>query len=330
MNLEDPRNWKQRLLVVCVLALGIVGLRLFASWVQRPSDIVSSVVGNQQPTVEEVVGRELAWADQQTAMGLGVQLTPVRDFFNQSRLRTRRFAEDALGWDSKWTLVTDFVGGKSEHARFLEERFAARLFTPEQLEQVVSDSVAAYLRQLDEIDAEFLVRLRADLEDVTPAQFSVDLDRDAMTASIGAAVGEAVNAVQFDFGGMVGQQVISLIAGDVLGGAAAQLATSAGILGVGAASGVVSCGITLVVGVIIDEILQLLYEAVFDPAGTLSEKVNGTLSQLESLILIGNETQSGLEGRLRDYANRRSQARQAAITTVIPSSLVTAGGPPAF
>ena len=152
------------------------------------------------------------------------------------------------------------------------------------------------------------------------------LDRDAIQQAISTAIHESVDVAEADFRGMVGQQLVSIVAGDVLGTAAAELAVSAGIVGAGAASGAASFGVSLIVGIIVDAIISWAYDELFDPAGELAGKVNGSLTDLEGLILSGNGTQPGLEGRLREYALRRSAARAAAIRSAVMPSASQADG----
>ena len=166
MKWQISQRTKRHLLGISGAIAGIGALILTQAALEHRAGNDSVVTTTQGPTVAEVVNRELGWAEQQTAVGLAPRLTPVRDFFNESRQRTRSFAQDALGWDSKWALASDFLTGGKDHARFLEERFAERIFSAEQLEEMVATSVSAYLRHLDDVDSQLLVRLRADLEDV--------------------------------------------------------------------------------------------------------------------------------------------------------------------
>ena len=59
----------------------------------------------------EVVHRHLAWADRESTVGLNPYLNEVHEFFDKARGRSRSFAIEALGWDSKWKLTTDFFTG---------------------------------------------------------------------------------------------------------------------------------------------------------------------------------------------------------------------------
>jgi hypothetical protein len=249
--------------------------------------------------------------------GILPQLKPIAEFFDEAALGTRGFAEDSLGWWSKWKLATDYVTGGDEHRKYLEERFAARIFAPEDLEQTIQSVVASYLNHLDDVDQTLLVNLRADLEGIPANGFGEGIDRAAIEESLMAAMDDAIRAVETDFQGMVGRELVSFIAGEVLTVASVELATSAGILTAGASSGTVTFGVGLVVGVIVDSVVSWAYDELFDPAGELSWQLEDTLLELEDLIIAGNGEYAGLVQRLVEYGSRRGQARKAAITAVV-------------
>ena len=244
-------------------------------------------------------------------------MTPIHDLFAQGRLGERAFVDDALGWNSKWILVKDYLFSSDEHGKYLQEQFGARIFTPEQLESAVESAVTAYMKHLEDVDSELLVKLQADLSGVPQEQFSPGIDRDAIRQVVEAALRKARTSAVSDFRGMVGREIASMVAGEVLSQVAVQLATSCGILGAGAASSAVTFGAGLVVGVIADWAVSWAYDELYDPVGELTKKMDEQLDQLEQMILIGDDEQPGLEKRLQDYASRRSQARDAAIRGAI-------------
>ncbi len=299
------------------VALGIVLALVIRSSMGNQPGKTSQVQTTHQESMGDVVGRHLGWADQEVIGGLAPQLAPVRDFFQEARSRTRLFAEDALGFNSKWKLASDYFSGGKEHQQFLEERFAARIFSPEQLAKVVEQAAAGYLRHLDDVDAIVLVNLQADLADASPGELRAGVDPQAIGQALDTAIRDAVRAVEADFRGLVGQQLVSFVAGEVLTLASIEFATSAGILSVGASSGVVTFGVGIIVGIIVDYIVSWAYDKLVDPAGEMSSKLNQKLSELENLILFGNGVQAGLEGRLQEYAQRRSQVRNVAIQSAV-------------
>jgi hypothetical protein len=229
----------------------------------------------------------------------------------------RNVEVDALGWSSKWKLVKDYFSDSDEHEEFLEEQFAARIFSEEQLEDAVESAVSAYLRRLDDVEAQLLVRLEADLSGIPAERFPSGIDRDAVRQVVDEAMRQAREASTADFGGMVGREIASLVAGEVLTATAVQLASSAGILSAGAASGAVTFGAGLVVGVLADCAVSWAYDSMYDPIGQLTLRINQQLDELQQTILFASPEEPGMEQRLRDYSLTRCQSREAAIKGAI-------------
>lgn len=308
MNIHFPQTTKQRALAT----LGVLAGLAVAAFIGR--SIVSAWTA---PTFEEVVERHLESARQEAEAGLAPQFKVIREFFKEASLGTRPFAEDALGFDSKWALIQEYFFDDDAHRAYLEERFAARIFKTEDLEQTVRYAVSAYLNHLDSVDAAFLVNLKVDMDDLPQSSFPPGVDRTAIEQSLAAAIHNTVGAVGAEFPRAVGLELASYVAGEVLTYAGVELATSAGILSVGAGSGTVTFGVGIVVGVIADAIISRVYNEMFDPAGELSRKLDDTLGNLKHLILSGDGEQPGLSQRLHDYAARRAEARRAAINAAL-------------
>ena len=299
----------------CVMVAGGV------AWAGIIGVLISSIpiaTESKAPRVAEVVERHLAVADEQAAKGLKTQLVAVRELFSDARsFGTRAFADEALGWESKWKLTKATLFGGNEHSQFLQERFATHVFSEKRIEKTIKSAVAAYLRQLDSIESEMLVSLEADLATASPGEAPVAIDRHAIEVAMDKAVKDAVHAAAADTRGMIAGEVVSQILGNVLGVAAVELATSSGILSVGAASGSVTLGVGLVVGLIVDYLVGWIYQQYYDPAGELVKQLNNKLTDLETFILVGTSKSPGLEKRLQDYAARRAQARNMAIKAVV-------------
>jgi hypothetical protein len=112
---------------------------------------------------------------------------------------------------------------------------------------------------------------------------------------------------------MLEREVVSMVAGEVLTAAAVELATSTGILSAGAASGVVTFGAGVVVGIVADWAVSWAYDRMYDPVGELTKKMNEQLNGMEEMILVGDAEHPGLDVRLLTYAQERAEARNAAI-----------------
>jgi hypothetical protein len=267
----------------------------------------------EAPSAAEVVARHLEAARQEAAAGLEPQFAVVHEFFAQASLGTRAFAEDALGLGSKWELINGYVFADDRHRKYLEERFAARVFRAEDIEQTIQHVVAAYLNHLDNVDATFLVNLRADLDGIPTANFSAGIEPAVIQQSIAAAIGDAVDAGP----GAVGADVVNLAAGEALTQLAVWLGAKAGMLPSGKQTTLADFGTQLVVGFVADAIISRAYDEMFDPVGEMSRQVDETLQRLEALIVSGDGEEPGLYQRLRDYAERRAEARKAAINAAL-------------
>ncbi len=293
--------------VVLATSLGIYAAKLEKAFEAKPL------------TAQEILDRDLGWANQMSASGIDLGLTPVRDLFQNAHQGAHAFADDALGFESKWKLVTDYVASRDEHSKFLKAQFSERLFSPEQLEKAVELSVRTYMKHLEDVDSQLLVLLQADLSDLPPEQFSPGIDQDALRQLLDEALRESRKAAEADFRGTVGREIVSLVAGEVLSAVAVELGTSSGILSAGAVSGTVTFGAGLVVGVIADYAVCWAYDKLYDPIGELTKRVNDQLDQVEQMIVVGTSKQPGLQKRLEDYALRRSKARDDAIRAAILS-----------
>jgi hypothetical protein len=313
---------KRHVLQAVGVAAGVgLAICLGANW-----DEVATAVGVPKPlTAQEIVAKDLNWAKQESASGMNFGMASVHELFGQGRQGVREFVDDALGWNSKFKLVKDYFSNGEEHSEFIEDQFSEHIFSDEQLEEAIEASVSSYVTYLDDVDSQLLIRLQMDLADVPKEQFAPSVDRDAIRQLLDNALSEAKTAAESEFGPAVGREIASLVAGEVLTLVASELATSSGILSAAAASGTVTLGVGLVVGLVADSLVTWIYEKAYDPRGELAKRVNQQLDQLEQLIVVGSSEQPGLQKRLEDYSLRRSQAREAAIRAAIFPSAQTVG-----
>lgn len=283
----------------------------------RRNEARPTQVATHHERLDQVLDTQLSWADQQSQIGLAQRMQPVRQFFLEAKQGSRAFAEDMLGFESKTTLAADFVRQSPKHPAFVQVRFNERVFNPDQLEQLIDSTVTTYLAFLGDVDSELLVRLEADLAELSKEDLPLTIDQKAIEAKLTKALQRATQAVQVDMRAMVGREVVSFVAGEVLSTVATQLATSAGILAAGGGSSTVTLGVGLAVGIAADYAISKAYEAAFDPAGQIAAHVNRALNEIEALIVSGDQTQPGLERRLLDYAARRGRARAESIKAAL-------------
>ncbi len=143
-------------------------------------------------TVQEIVAKDLEWANQLSGSGVDVELTPVRDLFAHGRKGSHAFADEVLGLRSKWYLTRDYITRGHTHAAFLREEFSKYIFAPQQLQKAVEAVVSAYMRHLEDVDSQLLVRLEADLSGIPAEQFTPGIDHGCNSANCGrrTATGE--------------------------------------------------------------------------------------------------------------------------------------------
>lgn len=300
-----------RLGVCAGLLLATIGSAIY-TWYDEP---IMDVLGLPDSPAR-AVNRQLKWADYVCEYRLNDPV-PICNFFSSAYDRTHRYSEEVLGFESKWTLVTDYVTGGNGHSRYLKDRFEATVFSQSDLDAVIEEYVLSCLRKLDDIEAEMLVRLEADLSKLPNEAFTATLDRQALSQTFEDALKDAADSAHGDLKAAVGRELASWIAGEILAHATIQLATSSGILSTGAASGTVTFGVGLVVGLIVDAIINEIYNQMYDPVGELEKQLNAHLTKLERLILNGTPDSPGLEKRMAEYAARRSESRRAALTKAL-------------
>lgn len=269
------------------------------------------------PAAEEAVRQNLDWAQAEVEANLQTELAGVKQFFDGARQRTPVYAETVLGWRSKWKLIGDYVTGRQAHAAFLQEQFEETIFSNDELDQLLQQTASAFLRETDDIEAQMLVRLKADLDQLPAGSLPSAVDVSQIRAVMADALQQAAQSARTELGAAVGRELVSYVAGEILTVAATQLATSAGILGVGAGSSWATLGVGLVVGVIVDAIVSKIYDWKFNPVGNLTGMLNGQLGQLESLILQGTSQSPGLRDRLSRYTALRNAARRQAIERAV-------------
>jgi hypothetical protein len=283
------------------------------SWGSLLRPLVPQLVVKTPLTAQQIVTRDLSWAREQGMSGVKQDLAPIHELFSHGREGTRLFVDDALGWSSKWKLVSDFVTRSDAHAEYLKAQFEQHIFSDEQLESAVEEAINSYLKHLDDVDSLLLVKLQADLASVPAAQLARGVDKAAIRQILDEALGEARDAARSDLGGMLEREIASWVAGEVLTAVGVELATSTGILSAGAASGMVTVGAGVIVGIIADWAVSWAYDRMYDPVGELTNKVNEQLNGMEQMILVGDAEHPGLEVRLLTYAQERAEARNTAI-----------------
>jgi hypothetical protein len=280
-----------------------------------PSETNEAVRREAQRRIEPT----LQWADQESQRLIAIHLRAIEDYFKQAKQGTRPFADDALGYSSKWRLMVDYVpytdGGR--HERYIRSRFEHHVFKAEDLAKVIQASIAGYIVALHDIENRMLVKMRADVADLPSTALPEFADNKVLQAAYVAALNTAVDSSKVDLRADVAREVAAMVAGEVLTFVAVKLGVSGGILAAGAGSSWATFGVGLVVGLIVDQIVSWVWDWWADPKGELATKMNDQLDSILHLMINGDAENSGLRDRLTEIAAERKRIRAVALSSLL-------------
>jgi hypothetical protein len=237
------------------------------------------------------------------------------------------FAEDGLSWSGKWALIKGKLGiGEGDaHA----ESFAKHIFTGDDLNAALENTIKGYLTDLDAIENQMLVRTRADLADSElgrGGQLPALANDQAFRGEYLRLAGGVMRTMNIDAGVQVGQQLAGLVVIDLVTPivlrivqlVAAELGIEAGILGSGAASGMATFGIGLTVGLVADQVIGfVLKQFGYDPEEAIVGKVRTSLERIQSLLIEGAEDKGGLRREFEAIGQARSKVQSAVFTKLL-------------
>ena len=95
------------------------------------------------------------------------------------------------------------------------------------------------------------------------------------------------------------------------------IGVSAGILGAGGASGTVTLGVGVVVGLIVDQVVSFVWDWYADPQGNLAATLNSKLDDMSLLVVTGPDGRGGIKAQLQKLAATRAKLRREAIMNVL-------------
>ena len=210
----------------------------------------------------------------------------VRAFFAERKRRSRDFGEAVLSLSGKWAFVKSkmpFTDGDS-HRQFLREQFAEIVVSGPELQDLIQSVVIGYINELQGIENDLLVQIRADLSDSDLARFETGAmlrTDEAFRKEYARSLEQVAAVVQRDVMIQAGREAVTWVGADIATSITVSLATalaerlgvSAGILGTGATSGAATLGIGIAAGFIVDAILDRILKACgHDPVGAVASK----------------------------------------------------------
>ena len=247
--------------------------------------------------------KQLEWADQESKHRLAECIEPIQSFFSDAEQGIPGFVDEALGWRSKWNFVLDRMPftAKGRHEAFMRKAFGRHLFTPEQLAGVLKQCIDGLRADVEGVENEMLVRMRADLDALPlgPVQVaSDDQDLRQAYANVLARVQQSAQPiVQADLTADLGSIVLT----DVLLVVGRRLAASGGLLTATSAGSWTSFGATLIAGVLVDQFLCWIWDRIADPRGHLANLMRLRLADIQRVLIEGDGATPGLRQRLEDW-----------------------------
>jgi len=274
----------------------------------------------------------LQQADQDGAQTGQRHLERLSDFFIEKRWYARDFAEDALGWGGKWAFVKGKVAGDDgkAHQEYLRAAFERHFFTGRDLQELLQSVITGYLTEVEGQENALLVAIRADLsEQDLPAlqQLAALRSDEAFRNEYRKMLEQVIPTISRDMKITLGREAVVWVGSDIAAAVTVRIASavavrlgiSGGILGTGAASGVATLGIGVVVGFLVDGAVDWIMQRIgYDPVGKIAGEVSATLSRIEQLLLDGDPEAHTVYRHMRRLQDQdpipfvRSECRKAA------------------
>jgi hypothetical protein len=307
-------------IVVAILGLAgvLIAVLVVSPWIRsmlRPATPPATkplVVGPiPRPSPEELARPHLKKAEEQAQEAIASYLESVDYYFAQTKKNSQALAKEVLGWQAKFSLI----GGRQQLEKFIAQTFRKYAFAPEDLEKLGTTVCQQYQAELESIDNQMLVDLRADLADVPGYDRLLKLDSQEWTRMFQQSVSQLVQRTQEELKAEIFKEVASILIGEVVTQVATRLAISSGILGAGATSGAASLGIGLAAGVVVDHIVGRIYDALYDPVGELTKVIESRIEEVHKQFTYQ------LRQKLEQQAQQRSEERRAGVLQMLDSPL---------
>ena len=131
------------------------------------------------------------------------------------------------------------------------------------LDSAFAQVVSGYLTEVNSIENQMLVDLRADMAGLPSKHLFASLDDQQLKAEFDEALAIAMASSGSSLKADIGGQMVSLLTGEILTQVAVRLGVSAGVFGTGAASGWATLGIGVLVGIVVDQIIARVRQGTY-------------------------------------------------------------------
>ena len=161
-----------------------------------------------------------------------------------------------------------------------------------------------------------LVALQIVTRDLPLVHPFIAIDEKELRASIDAALLRVTTATGTSLAHSVAAEaLVVIITAQIATQVAARLSVSTGILATGAAWSWQTLGISLIIGIAVDQVVSVISNWWSDPVGGLTTELHRKLDDIHTLIVHGSASSPGLRKQLQAFCQHRTEVRKKALLT---------------
>ena len=303
-----------------LLALGFVGVILGVFFRQPLFEIFYPKPPAPPPTFfhlppsPAVLAKpHLSYADKDCERIIEEHIKAIDAFFLDVKKNSSKFADEALGYGSKFRLMLDYLpytkGGR--HEAFIKRKFEEYIFSPNQIEVVIKQVVSSYFKEVDSIENEMLVNIQADAANYPGSYKDFKLDESMLRVAFEDALKQVQTNTKIGLDLKLASELGSIIVAEIAVNVIRKLATSSGILGAGGLGVPATFGLSVIAGLIVDQIVSYVWDWFADPKGNLTNIVNTKLDEINRKMV------DELRIKLKELAMSRAEQRQSAVLLLL-------------
>jgi hypothetical protein len=304
----NQRFWIGASLIAAALAVAGIAMQ-FTAEVPTEDVVPAEAVVPVAPPLPAVsaAARQAAWrkiqptleqAGEDMRQAVVKHCDAISGFFNKRSERSREFAERVFSLRSKWEFLKSHLPGSDgdEHRRFLRDAFEEIIFSQKELEDVLRSAMVAFLQDVQGIENDLLVNIRADLADSDLPELRSLVSTDAgFREQFLKSLDFATNVVSSDLKVVVGREIVAWVASDlatsILLSSAGEIATRLGVSGAAIGSSwVATLGVGIAAGIVIDAMLDWILHAVgYDPVLQVQLDVECAVFDFGAFLIDGDD-----------------------------------------
>jgi hypothetical protein len=277
-----------------------------------PQDTGSDAVGtkDERPKVDwkRLAEPHFAAAEEATKKAIEEFVAAINELFREAKNGCRPFAEEALGWRSTFRLIWDRMPWTDSdgHRKFIDSKFAEHVIEREKFSKGIQSAGKNFAAQLESIENKMLVDLRADIEQL-PKHQRVVLNLDEVTSLINKNARVAEEKARLEAVKTVGHFALVEFVERLV---TRQLVRSGILSALGVSSSAPSLGLSIVIGLLVDQVISYIWSWFDDPVADLSQKIERELEKVRQQVV---EDSGGLREQLQRISQERAKIRREVV-----------------